>query len=153
MLRQLCIIVTVRHIYLLLQFCSPFNAHWHFLIFFAAEHPPSRGQSIRITVVCSGSCMASFLTPPWLRCSHGKGAIPSFYFWDTGSLCLKERHGRTVREPCALLPLSTGQGTVLCTYMRTVQFYSIPCYLLVNIAKAQRILMPLQFILHRYDQK
>lgn len=37
--------------------------------------------------------------------------------------------------------------------VRTVQFYSIPCYLLVNIAKAQRIIMPLQFILHRYDQK
>lgn len=76
MLRQLCIIVTVRHMYLLLRFCSPFNAHWHFLIFFAAEHPPSRGQSIRITVVCSGSCMASFLTPPLTEVQPWKRSYP-----------------------------------------------------------------------------
>ena len=91
MLRLLCITVTVRHMYRLLRFCFPFNAHWYFLTFFAAEHPSSRGQSIRITVVCSGSSTASFLTSTWLRCSHGKGAIPSFYFWDTASVCLKHR--------------------------------------------------------------
>lgn len=151
MLRLLCVTVTVRHMSRPLQFCFPFNAHWFFLTFFAAEHPSSRGQSIRITVVCSGSSMASFLTPTWLRCSHGIGAIPTFYLWGTGSVCLKYRDMAELWGNLVIsFPSALERGPFFVHTVRTVQFY---CYLCINIAKAQRIMMSLKFILDRNDQK
>lgn len=73
-------------------FCFPFNARWYFLTFFAEEHTSSRGRSIRIVVVYSGSSMASSSHPPdWGAVTAKELSPPSFYFWNAGSVCLKHR--------------------------------------------------------------
>jgi len=53
----------------------------------------------------------------------------------------------------SFFPSALERGLFFLKTARAVQFYSMPCYLLINTAKAQRIIMPLQFILHRNDQK